>query len=71
MNSKYKRKTQTPLIYKKKNYPKPSREEIEKQIKKVKNDEDRVRASKLDKYILLEEETNFLVEIIKRIFRIY
>jgi len=45
-----------------------SEENIE-YIKKVKNDEDRVRASKIDKYILLEEEKNILVDIINQILK--
>ena len=52
MNSKSKRKTQTPtqtpVRYKKPNFPKPSPEEIEKQIKIVEGYENKVRASKLD-----------------------
>ena len=72
MNPKSKRKTQTqtPLTYKKTNYPKPSHEEKEEQIQKVKDVEDRVLASKLDplsREQLLEQEANFLVGIINHI----
>ena len=70
MNSKSKRRTTqtpTPLIYEKENIPKLSREEIEKQIKIVEGYENKVRASKLDEYILLQEEANFLVDLIKQI----
>jgi len=71
MNSKSKRKTQTPtqtpVRYKKPNFPKPSPEEIEKQIKIVEGYENKVLASKLNPYILLEEEVNFLVDLINQI----
>ena len=72
MNSKSNRRTTqtpTPLIYEKENFPKLSREEIEKQIKIVEGYENKVRAKKLDEYKLLEEEAKFLVDLINQILQ--